>query len=91
MTKTILNSIHKTLGAKMVPFAGYEMPIQYKKGIIEENVRENVGVFDVSHMGEVFVSGEKSLAYYKKFVVMTLKKLKLEKHSICLPMRGWSC
>ena len=55
---TALTHVHKSLGAKMVPFAGYDMPMQYK-GVIKEhlNVRENVGVFDVSHMGEFIIRG----------------------------------
>ncbi|MCR5071138.1 MAG: glycine cleavage system aminomethyltransferase GcvT [Bacteroidales bacterium] len=55
---TCLHHLHVELGAKMSPFAGYDMPIQYS-GIIDEHnaVRHAVGVFDVSHMGEVFVSG----------------------------------
>jgi len=62
--KTALNSLHKKYGAKLVSFAGYEMPIQYSKGIIEEhkNTRINAGIFDVSHMGQLFIKGEKSLA-----------------------------
>lgn len=55
---TCLHDSHLSLGAKMSPFAGYDMPIQYS-GIIDEHnaVRKAVGVFDVSHMGEIFVSG----------------------------------
>jgi aminomethyltransferase len=58
MKNTAFKHIHEGLGAKMVPFAGFYMPVQYE-GLIAEhlNVRENVGVFDVSHMGEFFVSG----------------------------------
>ncbi len=53
MLKTPLHDEHKALGARLVPFAGYEMPIQYK-GIVDEHraVRERAGLFDVSHMGE---------------------------------------
>ena len=56
---TCLHDLHVELGAKMSPFAGYDMPIQYS-GIVNEHnaVRQNVGVFDVSHMGEIFISGE---------------------------------
>jgi aminomethyltransferase len=56
---TALSHIHTALGAKMVPFAGYEMPVQYT-GVNEEHVqvRSGVGVFDVSHMGEFFISGK---------------------------------
>lgn len=58
MKVTAFNQIHKDLGAKMVPFAGYEMPVQYK-GVNHEHmiVREGVGVFDVSHMGQFFAKG----------------------------------
>lgn len=58
MKNTAFKNIHEELGAKMVSFAGFYMPVQYE-GLIAEhlNVRKNVGVFDVSHMGEFFVSG----------------------------------
>ena len=58
LKKTCLHDLHVGLGAKMSPFAGFDMPIQYS-GIIDEHnaVRHAVGVFDVSHMGEIFVSG----------------------------------
>ena len=59
MKRTTFNNIHKQLGAKLVEFAGFEMPIQYSSIIAEHKaVRNSVGVFDVSHMGEVFVKGE---------------------------------
>jgi len=58
---TALNEVHRALGAKMVPFAGYDMPVLYENLIKEHHaVRERVGVFDVSHMGEVWVEGEKA-------------------------------
>lgn len=62
MKNTALTAIHEKLGAKMASFAGYNMPISYS-GINNEHlhVRNGVGVFDVSHMGEFFVSGEKAL------------------------------
>ncbi|WP_340114503.1 glycine cleavage system aminomethyltransferase GcvT [Maribellus mangrovi] len=62
MKTTAFNKIHKDLEAKMVEFAGYEMPIEYS-GIKDEHmtVREGVGVFDVSHMGEFWVKGPKAL------------------------------
>jgi len=57
-----LNDLHIALGAKMVPFAGFNMPVQYTNLIQEHNaVRNNVGVFDVSHMGEFVIKGEKAL------------------------------
>lgn len=61
MKTTALNQVHKNLNAKMVPFAGFEMPVQYS-GVNQEHmaVREGVGVFDVSHMGQFFVKGPES-------------------------------
>jgi aminomethyltransferase len=77
MKKTAFYDIHKNLGAKIVSFAGYEMPIQYPKGIIHEHkiVRENVGVFDVSHMGEFEVHGPQALEYVQKITVNDASKL----------------
>lgn len=61
MKLTALNHVHRALGAKMVPFAGYDMPVLYKNLIQEHHaVRNAVGVFDVSHMGEVFITGDKA-------------------------------
>jgi aminomethyltransferase len=62
LKSTALSHIHQQLGAKMVPFAGYNMPVQYS-GLIEEHntVRKALGVFDVSHMGEFWVSGKGAL------------------------------
>ncbi len=59
LKKTCLHGRHLLLGAKMSPFAGYDMPIQYS-GIIDEHnaVRHSAGMFDVSHMGEIFISGK---------------------------------
>ena len=67
MKKTALHNKHIELRAKMVPFAGYEMPVQYS-GVNQEhtNVRNNVGVFDVSHMGEFIVKGENALKLIQK-------------------------
>lgn len=67
MKITAFNEIHKKAGAKMLEFAGYEMPIEYT-GIIDEHniVRNAVGVFDVSHMGEFWVKGPNALALVKK-------------------------
>ena len=51
--------MHRELGARMVPFAGYAMPVQYPTGILAEHkqVREQAGLFDVSHMGQAFLRG----------------------------------
>jgi len=76
MKKTKFYDIHVILGAKVVEFAGYQMPIQYSSIIGEHKaVRNSVGVFDVSHMGEVFVSGEKALDFVQKITVNDASKL----------------
>jgi len=74
--KTALYDIHKKLGAKIVNFAGYYMPIQYK-GIMEEHrrVRSTVGMFDVSHMGEFEISGENAEKYLQKMTINDVSKL----------------
>ncbi len=85
MTKeTYLHDKHIQLGARMVDFAGWHMPVQYTS-IIEEhkNVREHAGLFDVSHMGEVFVSGKESLAFLQKIVPQDISKLEYEKAVYC--------
>ena len=67
MKNTQLTHIHEELGAKMVPFAGYNMPVSYEGVNIEhETVREKLGVFDVSHMGEFLVSGPEALNLIQK-------------------------
>ncbi|HEX3942728.1 MAG TPA: glycine cleavage system aminomethyltransferase GcvT [Rhizomicrobium sp.] len=60
LRRTPLHTLHVELGAKMVPFAGYEMPVQYPAGILKEHLhtRASAGLFDVSHMGQAFLSGE---------------------------------
>jgi aminomethyltransferase len=65
MKKTPLYDIHVALGAKMVPFAGFEMPVQYPTGITAEHkaVRERAGLFDVSHMGEFLVRGPQAVEF----------------------------
>ena len=74
--RTPLFDDHKLLGAKMVPFAGFEMPVQYL-GLKEEhlNVRKNVGLFDVSHMGEIRVKGAKSLETLEWLTTNEVSKL----------------
>jgi len=75
--KTIaLHSIHEALGAKIVPFAGFQMPVQYEGVTIEHHtVRNSVGVFDVSHMGEFLVEGEHALALIQKVTSNDASKL----------------
>lgn len=93
MKLTAFHSIHKSLGAKMVSFAGYEMPIQYPAGIIAEHkiVREKVGVFDVSHMGEFEVRGKDALAFVQKITTNDASKLsfgKVQYSAMCMPDGG---
>lgn len=88
MKKLVLSEIHKSLGGKMVDFAGYCMPVKYEKGVKEEHriVRESVGVFDVSHMGEVFVTGENSLQFLQYITSNDVSKLSPGKvQYTCLP------
>ncbi|MDX5584213.1 MAG: glycine cleavage system aminomethyltransferase GcvT [Aureibaculum sp.] len=67
MKNTALTHIHEALGAKLVSFAGYNMPVQYEGINIEhETVRNGVGVFDVSHMGEFLITGPNALALIQK-------------------------
>ena len=77
MKHTNFFNIHKKLGAKIVPFAGFEMPVQYPKGILQEHiaVRERAGIFDVSHMGEVEVRGADALAFIQKISINDASKL----------------
>jgi aminomethyltransferase len=55
LKRTPLHALHFSLGAKMVPFAGYEMPVQYAAGVLKEHLhtRQKAGLFDVSHMGQI--------------------------------------
>jgi aminomethyltransferase len=68
LLKTPLAAAHRALGGKMVPFAGWEMPVQYAAGILAEHqaVRSAVGVFDVSHMGEFEVTGPDRNAFVNR-------------------------
>lgn len=77
MKTTNFHALHVAAGAKMVSFAGFEMPIQYPTGILEEHriVRTGVGIFDVSHMGEFFVKGADALAFIQKITVNDASKL----------------
>ncbi len=70
MKKTKFHQVHKNLGAKLVEFAGYEMPVQYSSIIAEHKaVRNSIGVFDVSHMGEIFISGDDALKFIQHITV----------------------
>ncbi len=76
MKQTVFTRFHEQLGARMVPFAGYNMPVEYT-GINEEHikVRTGVGVFDVSHMGEVWVKGPKAFEFVQRVTSNDVAKL----------------
>ena len=91
--KTPLYNLHIQHGAKMVEFAGYQMPIQYKSGIIQEHkfTRENAGIFDVSHMGQLFITGSDQLTNdLEKIFPVNLKNLKINqsKYSFLMNEQG---
>jgi aminomethyltransferase len=87
LKKIALNDLHEKLGAKMVPFAGYNMPVRYSSDIEEHmTVRNGVGMFDVSHMGEFLVSGPNALALIQKVTSNDASKLAIGKAQYsCLP------
>ena len=91
--KTALFDFHVAHGAKMVPFAGYEMPIQYAAGIVNEHnqVRNSAGIFDVSHMGQFSIVGDDSVcASIEKVIPIDLSKLKMNqsKYSFLMNEQG---
>lgn len=92
MKKTKFHHIHKKLGAKIVEFAGYEMPIQYSSIIAEHKaVRTSVGVFDVSHMGEIFIRGKNALDFVQYVTVNDASVLtngKIQYSAMCYPYGG---
>jgi aminomethyltransferase len=76
MKKTSFFEMHKKLNAKIVEFAGFEMPIQYESIIAEhKKVRQSVGVFDVSHMGEIEISGNAALDFIQKITTNDVSKI----------------
>lgn len=84
MKNTALTQIHEQLGAKMVPFAGYNMPVSYEGVKAEhETVRNGVGVFDVSHMGEFLITGPKALDLIQKISSNDATKLEDGKAQYC--------
>ena len=87
MKKTALYEKHIALGAKMVPFAGYEMPVRYASELEEHHaVRKSVGIFDVSHMGEFLVKGPKALELIQKISSNDASKLQVGKVQYsCMP------
>lgn len=84
MKNTALTHVHEKLGAKMVPFAGFNMPVSYE-GVNQEHetVRKGVGVFDVSHMGEFFIEGPNALELIQKISSNDASKLTVGKAQYC--------
>lgn len=92
MKKTPLNQLHKDLGARMVEFGGWEMPVQYS-GVIEEHlaVREAAGLFDVSHMGEIEVTGANALPFLQYLATNNAARLvdgQVQYTALCYPDGG---
>ena len=77
MKKTPFHAIHQSLGAKLIEFGGYEMPVQYPSGIVKEHlaVRTGVGVFDVSHMGEFEVRGKSAQEFLQRVTINDVSRL----------------
>ena len=78
LKQTPLDALHRELGGKMVPFAGFDMPVQYEAGILKEHLhtREAAAVFDVSHMGQAFLRGDNVQAALETLVPGELQALK---------------
>ncbi len=77
LKKTPLNAVHRALGGKMVDFGGWDMPVQYPAGVIEEHMatRTRAGLFDVSHMGEIWVEGPAAIPFVNSITTNDVTKL----------------
>ncbi len=77
--KTALNAVHRKMGAKMVDFNGWDMPVEYPAGLIAEHVavRTGVGIFDVSHMGDIRISGRQALVAVQHITMNDASKLQI--------------
>jgi aminomethyltransferase len=77
LKKTPLNAAHRELGGKMVDFGGWDMPVQYPAGVIEEHMatRTRAGLFDVSHMGEIWVKGADAIPFVNRLTTNDVTKL----------------
>jgi len=93
VNKTSLYDFHKSFGAKLVNFAGYEMPIQYQDGIIQEHLhtRNAIGIFDVSHMGQLKIECSSSIfPYLEKIIPLNFSAIEnnQSKYSFLLNDKG---
>ena len=91
--ETALYNSHSELGAKLVPFAGYKMPVAYPDGIQSEYfaIRNDAGIFDVSHMGEFFINGNQALEFLQKMTINDVEKLQIgdaQYSAMCYPNGG---
>lgn len=77
LKQTPLNAAHRSLGGRMVDFGGWDMPVQYPAGVIEEHMRcrTHAGLFDVSHMGEIWVEGHGAVAFVNRLTTNDVTKL----------------
>jgi aminomethyltransferase len=89
---TPLHALHVELGARMVPFAGYDMPVQYPAGVLKEHLhtREKAGLFDVSHMGQAFLSGDDPAKALERVTPADVQGLKegMQRYGLLLNERG---
>src|ERR1700737_4265122 len=78
LRRTPLPDVHRRLGARMVDFAGWDMPVQYPSGILAEHqaVRADCGLFDLSHMGRVFLRGHDALALAQECCTRDLSRIR---------------
>ncbi|WP_082769675.1 glycine cleavage system aminomethyltransferase GcvT [Caulobacter sp. CCH9-E1] len=92
LKKTPLYDAHVAAGARMVPFAGYSMPVQYKDGVLKEHLwtREHAGLFDVSHMGQARIRGENPAKSFEKVVSADYQGLKAgkQRYGVLLNAQG---
>ena len=92
LRKTPLHALHVALGAKMVPFAGYDMPVQYPTGVLKEHLhtREKAGLFDVSHMGQAFLDGDDPAKALERVTPADVQGLKdgMQRYGLLLNDRG---
>ncbi len=86
LLKTPLHQLHQELGAKLVPFAGYEMPVQYPDGVLKEHLHTRVaaGLFDVSHMGQLLITGDDAANALESLMPMEIGKLPAWRQRYCL-------
>src|SRR5271154_5989041 len=92
LRRTPLHALHLQLGGKMVPFAGYEMPVQYPAGVLKEHLhtRAHAGLFDVSHMGQAFLAGVDPAAALERLTPADVVGLKegMQRYGLLLTHQG---